>query len=252
MGLLDPARLIFYGGTAAGRDASHPGVHFFSYDVGRRRLLATAHPGPARDAILASSSGRLYYVPADADDMSGRLMRFDPARPGRPVAIGARLGLRAATRETADGKVYAVSKGGGDKDASLWAFDTRTERAEKLGDAAVVRPAYVASLDVDPTGRFLYYVPGAHGGAAREGTPVVQFDLRTRTRKVIAFLSPFYGERYGYTPDGTFSSVLDPKGERLYVTWNGMRAGHKDWESCALTVIHIPAAERGGPGAPQK
>jgi len=68
--------------------------------------------------------------------------------------------------------------------------------------------------------------------------------VRTRTSKVIAFLHPFYFERYGYTPDGTFSSALDEKGERLFVTWNGMRRGARGWECCALTVIQIPPSER--------
>ena len=39
---------------------------------------------------------------------------------------------------------------------------------------------------------------------------------------------------------------LDPKGEKLYVSWDGWREGHsrRSMESTALTVIHIPASER--------
>jgi hypothetical protein len=72
---------------------------------------------------------------------------------------------------------------------------------------------------------------------------VVQFDVKTRTRKVIAFLHPFYKERYGCTLQGTFSTAVDPKGDKLYVTWNASRGG-KVWDCCALTVIHIPESER--------
>ena len=100
---------------------------------------------------------------------------------------------------------------------------------------------YITSLDADPSGRYLYYIPGAHGGAERDGTPVVQFDVKTKQRKVIAFLTPFYREKYGCTPVGTFSSAIDEKGETLYVTWNVNR-GTKAWDSCGLTAIHIPAS----------
>ena len=95
----------------------------------------------------------------------------------------------------------------------------------------------------DPTGRYLYFAAGAHGGGSAEGTPVVQFDVQTRKRKVIAFLHPFYQENYGCTPVGTYSTAVDPKGDRLYVTWNVNRGG-RAWDCCALTVIHIPASER--------
>ena len=89
----------------------------------------------------------------------------------------------------------------------------------------------------------LYYVPGAHGGSEQDGSPVVQFDVRTKQKKVIAFLNPFYSNKYGFTVKGTFSSALDPKGDTLYITWNISR-GSRAWDSCGLTVIHIPESER--------
>ena len=106
----------------------------------------------------------------------------------------------------------------------------------------------MTTLDVDPSGRYLYYVPGAHGRAERDGSPVVQFDVKTRTNKVIAFLHPFYRDKYGYVPLGTYSSTLSPEGDKLYVTWNGNRSGpvggRLRWDVVALTVIHIPESER--------
>jgi len=103
----------------------------------------------------------------------------------------------------------------------------------------------VTSIDADPTGRYLYYVSGAHGRADEDGTPVVQFDTRTQTRKVLAFLAPVLREQVGYTPIGTYSTALGEDGRRLFVTWNGYREGADDeWDVCALTVIHIPESER--------
>jgi hypothetical protein len=42
---------------------------------------------------------------------------------------------------------------------------------------------------------------------------------------------------------GTFSSAIDPKGDKLYVTWNVSRSG-REWDCCALSVIHLPVSER--------
>ena len=102
---------------------------------------------------------------------------------------------------------------------------------------------YISSLDVDPTGRYLYYVPGAHGGSESDGSAVVQYDVKTKKRKVIAFMHPYYKDKYNLTMAGTYSTAVDPKGDKLYITWNASRGG-RVWDCCALTVIHIPESER--------
>lgn len=230
MSVLDPDRMIYYGGTAPGKDAAVQSVCFFAYDVKNRRKLFTSGDGPERCAILSKSTGKVYW--------DGRM--YDPAADYKSGDSPAPK-VRSATRETPQGIVYGTSE----HRADLWAFDVKTEKLTMLGPGAVGKQEYVTSIDADPTGRYLYYVAGAHGGTAGDGTPVVQFDVQTKKRKVIAFLHPFYAEKYGYTPDGTFSSALDPKGETLYITWNGMRKGQpRGWESCALTAVHIPASER--------
>jgi hypothetical protein len=86
-------------------------------------------------------------------------------------------------------------------------------------------------------------MPGAHGGSEADGSPVIQFDTKTRTKKVIAFLHPFYQSKYGVTPKDTYSAAVDPKGDKLYITWNASR-GSRAWDCCALAVIHIPESER--------
>jgi len=238
--VLDPDRLIFYGGTAAGNRVDP--VMFFAYDVNKRRILHTAENGPYRYLIFARSTGRVYYVSED----NGPLMRYDPASGKPPSPIPGSLGLRSATQETADGYVYTISTR---RDATLWRFHAKAEQIKRIGNARVGTQDYVTSIDVDPTGRYLYYVPGAHGGAQQDGTPVVQFDVKTRKKKIIAFLHPFYQQKYGYTPLGTFATAIDAMGERLYITWNGNRGGPDPrgrlrFDTCALTVVHIPESER--------
>lgn len=239
--VLDPERLIFYGGTAPG-DYNDKTPWFFAYDIRARKVLHAVPEGPYRYIIFAPSVGRVYYVNRDG----GPLMRYDPETAEPPARIDGTLGLRSATRETKDGHIYTVSTR---PDGTLWRFHPNTEKIEEIGPAAVGRQTYITSLDVDPTGRYLYYVPGAHGGSEGDGAPVVQFDVKTRRKKVIAYLHPFYERKYGYTPLGTFGSAVDPRGDRLYITWNGNRGGPDGrgrlrFDTCALTVIHIPESER--------
>jgi hypothetical protein len=246
--VLDPKRLIFYGGTAAGDQAPAQGIQFFAYDVANKKLLYSGPDGPARYLIFAKSTGRAYYVAGQNDD--GDLMRFDPAV-GKPEKIPGTIGLRAATQETPQGIVYTVSSGQGKGEATVYAFDVKTEKVTELGPAAIGTQAYIASLDADPSGRYLYYVPGAHGGGERDNSAVVQYDVKSKTRKVIAFLHPFYANEIGCTLKGTYSTAVDPAGDKLYITWNANRNHPKSWDTCALTVIHIPKSERSN-GSPTR
>lgn len=238
--VVDPERMIFYGGTAAGPDAKEQEIVFFAYDLKNRKLLYSQPGGPARYMILARSTGRLYYVPGNSE---GELMRYDPATNKPPQKVGVTMGIRAATEETADGFVYAVSTGQRSEDATIWQFNTKTEKVKKVGTASVGDNAYVASIDVDPTGRFLYYVPGAHGGSFKDGSAVVQFEIKTGKKKVIAFVHPYYQEKYGFTLKGTYSTALSSTGDQLFITWNVSR-GTRAWDCCGLTAIHIPESER--------
>ena len=239
--VLDPKRLIFYGGTAAGSGGEEDGIQFFAYDTKARKLLYSGPDGPSRYMIFAASTGRIYYVQGKTS--VGQLMRYDPAAGGPPVKVPGTIGIRAATQETPQGVVYSVSQGRKGEEATLYAFDVKTEQVQDLGPAAAGNQGYIASLDADPTGRYLYYTAGAHGGTELDGCPIVQFDVKTRQKKVIAFLHPFYQQKYGCTPKGTYSTAVSPTGDKLYVTWNASR-GSRAWDCCALTVIHIPEAER--------
>ena len=61
---------------------------------------------------------------------------------------------------------------------------------------------------------------------------------------------PYYYEKYGYVPTGSYSFKLDSRGEKLFMVWNGAfydydgdmeteRFGH-----CSVMLMHIPASER--------
>lgn len=239
--IVDPKRLIFYGATTPGAYTGDESGQFFAYDLMARKLLYAGPDGPSRAMILARSTGMLYYTPGKADTP---LMRFDPKMPGKPSKLSLTIGVRAATEETPQGIVYTVSQAGKGGETMLYAFDVKKEEVRKLGPAAVGAQQYIASLHADPSGHYLYYVPGAHGGADSDGSAVVQYDVKTGKRKVLAFLHPFYKNKYGCAVKGTYSLALDPKGDKLFITWNANRSGGKAWDSVALTVIYIPEGER--------
>lgn len=238
---LDPQRLIFYGGTAFGKNAAAQSIQFFAYDARNHKLLKSSDNGFARYAIFSSSTGKVFWRPgrtATPDLPADKGLGYDPVT--NEIMPCNAPDVRSASTETADGWVYGTTE----RSADLWAYNVRTDTLEALGSGQVCTASYVTSMEVDPTGRYLYFVPGAHGGGARDGAPIVQFDIRQRKAKVIAFLYEFYRKTYGYSLDGTFSTALDADGATLYVTWNGYRSPATKWESCAVTAIHIPESER--------
>ncbi len=241
-GLLDPERLIYYAGTADG-DRKIKQVQFLAYDVKNRKLLYHDDAGPYRAAIFARSTGRVYFHQHGRRGQVLPLVRFDPENPGPPVTTQARVGLRACTRETPEGLVYTVD---GDQ---LWEFNTHTETARSLGPVIVGQQDYIATLDIDPSNwRYLYYIAGAHGSSYRDGSPLVQYDLKTKRRKVIGFFHPALFDATGYTCMGSYGLAVSPDGSTVYITWNGNQGGPQRnrlrFNTCALTVVRIPSSER--------
>src|SRR4029450_10917967 len=94
--ILDPQRLIFYGGTAPGTGGDEEGIQFFACDVRAKKLIYSGGDGPARCIALAKSTGRVYFTPGKTEG----LVRFDPAKPGAPEKIDAAISMRAASPET--------------------------------------------------------------------------------------------------------------------------------------------------------
>ena len=238
--VLDPERMIFYGATASGMIAETEEIRFFAYDLENKKLLTSITNGPSRYMMFSPSQNTIYYTPNN--DLSP-LMKFDPADDSEPQQIAGEIGIRAATEETKDGMIYSVSQAGRGEDNYLYSFNVKSRSIEKLGPVAVGSQQYVATIDAGPNGRYLYYVPGAHGGSDKDGTPIVQYDVKTNTRKVLAFLDPYYRDKYRAIIAGTYSIAVDPAGDKLYITWNVSR-GSRAWDCCALTVIHIPESER--------
>ena len=154
--------------------------------------------------------------------------------------------MRAQTRKVGtDGLFWCVTTGG-----QMFTFDPAKEEIIDKGVNWPGEQRYTCSMDRSPKGRYVYYLPGAHGHGYSDGSPVIQYDTRTGTKKVISFMFPYYFDKYGYTPGGTFSIKLDDRGERLFVLWNGAfveydpKKNSDTFGQCSVMVINIPASER--------
>lgn len=155
-------------------------------------------------------------------------------------------GMRTVSRETSAGTVYGVTH----KTNELFRYDLAKDEAELLGPSWLLG-AYTTLMLVSPDERFLYYLPGAHGGAVKDGTPVIQYDVKSGRRKVLAFLAPVFEKEHDYAPAGTYGAKLSADGTRLYVNFNGHPVKNRPkhlradgFGLCSFAEIEIPASER--------
>src|SRR5450759_755789 len=61
MSVLDPERMVFFGGTAPQANADEQAILFYAYDLHARTVLLTAPGGPERFAAFSRSTGRVYW-----------------------------------------------------------------------------------------------------------------------------------------------------------------------------------------------
>ncbi len=248
--VLDSARMIYYGGTIPGNDSPDKGHWFIAYDMKNRKLLKKAAGGSPFYYIYSKSTGCLYWGTSgnlkQQDELLYRIgegRKYDPAT--NKITVCPEIPyVTSATVESKEGKIYGTST----KNPYIWRFDVKTEKLDTLTNIAVGEQIYTCSMDLDPvTERYLYYVPGAHGGIIKEDVPIIQYDLKTGKHKILAFVGRYYKDNYGYEPDGTFSTALNDEGSILYITWNGNRAERvpgKGWDTTAMMAVYIPMSER--------
>jgi hypothetical protein len=130
----------------------------------------------------------------------------------------------------------------------MFSFDPNAETVKPLGENWP-GGQYTAVMDLSPDGRFVYYAPGAHGSGAKIGTPVVQYDVKGGTKKVLTYLNPVAREKLKYNVGGTYNLKVAPDGSKLFITFNGamLDAPGKKEQTFGLpsiAVIEIPKEER--------
>jgi hypothetical protein len=127
---------------------------------------------------------------------------------------------------------------------------------------------YSVSMDSSPGGRYLYFGIASHARGYAYGSPVLQYDKKTAKTKILCFLFPYYYQKYGYVPGGSYSFKLNNTGDKLFMLWNGkfteindlyekmkkydienpanwsIPQEHDAFGDCSIFVINIPKEER--------
>ncbi len=175
-------------------------------------------------AMAVDTEGRVMFSRTD-----GRLARWDPAT-GELSDLDLELPgefLRAATPPAPDGTIYLVTQ----EPDVLLALEPDGDLRE-LGDMA----GYTASVALSPDGERLWYVPGAHGDAADEGTPLIEVDTATGDQRVLVELDPLARDALDLSLGGTYNVAVDPAGEVLYL---GMNAAEPDADDTFGDVVLV-------------
>jgi sugar lactone lactonase YvrE len=236
----DGRRMLMFGYAAYSGD-------FFVYDLAKRELRFRGGGEKQRGSrnIMLDREGRAYFGQDD-----GSIAQYDAGTnqiavtraklPGTAEKGGT---LRASSPPNGQGIVYGVTQGG-----TMFAFDPAAQTVTSLGENWP-GGQYTAVMVLSPDERFVYYAPGAHGGGARIGTPVVQWDVKSGQKKVLAFLNPLGRERLNYNVGGTYNMKIAPDGSKLFITFNGamLDAPGKKEQTFGLpciAVVEIPKEER--------
>jgi hypothetical protein len=207
------------------------------------------NPVPTVAAVATQPKGK--KPPAPAPLLETPLMKMNgetgKVESTKSLFIGS-AGMRSATSEGPDGFIYGTTSGAG----RLFRYSPANDTLELLGPDFLTGN-YTTVMVRSPDEKYLYYLPGAHGGATKIGTPVVQYEIATGKRKVIAFLRDALQEKARYTPGGSYGVKLSADGSTLYANLNGhatdpaVRHPKMRENSFGLTgfvAIHIPEEER--------
>jgi hypothetical protein len=238
---------------------------FLCYDVNKKETRFAGYLPDGmrwfwRTMLVDEETGYVYSTNNFISDSCEHFIKYEPVK-NRFTKLKSRVPqnsltglsgqMRAHTKhKTKDGWFMGVILGepagtGGE----LFKFFPKEDKVEALGLCWPGKYRYTASLAMSLDEKYVYYIPAAHGKSHFEGSPVVQYNVATGERKVLAFLFPYFYEKYGYITGGTYSINVDDKGETLFVVFNGAFTefnpeGGDMFGDPSVMAIHIPASER--------
>jgi hypothetical protein len=236
---LDRERNIWWCNLEAGN-----GDALWGLDLGTRKPVFQSPDGTVvfnRNFALTADGSILF-------NGEGGVWKYDGTSLKKTGAsFGEAPGMRASTRESKAGLIYGSTH----KTNELFQYDVARNEVKMLGSNWLTGQ-YTTVMILSPDERFAYYLPGAHGRAYEHGTPVVQYEVKTGRRKVLAFLAEPFEREYGYVPAGTYGIKLSADGSTLYANFNGhpvdalrpSRMRPIGFGLCSFAAIHIPASER--------
>lgn len=174
-----------------------------------------------------------------------RLNRFSVMKCKLPVPVTKerhKCQLRAyVSRPAKDGGFYCQSANG-----IIFKFFPDQDRIEYI-DLNWGAGYYCTAMALSPDERYLYYTIDAHMGAVGHGAPILQYDLKNHTKRVLAYLYPYLCDHYNYLAGGCFGTTLSADGATLYMCWNGRfwnKTGVHSMGDVSYVILHIPPALR--------
>ena len=203
---------------------------FVVLDQTGSEVFRSEAPHDGYRSMAVDASGRVYFSSGN-----GGLNRYDPAS-NTVDELGQVLPgdiIRAATPPDASGTIYAVTR-----IPSEFITISADGSVSTFGSAR----GYTTSLALAPAGDVVFYVPYAHGGSARDGTPVLAVDTSTGDEREIVLLNDAAEETFGLTLGGTYSIAIDDTGTTIYLGMNAGPVGSGDtFGEVVLFVVHIDA-----------
>lgn len=240
---------------------------FLCYDIKKQKVRFAGFPPDSimwnnRTMLINERTGLVYSTNTSELDKEVHFIQYNPVtnrfhqmKSTVPPndENGVKGPMRAHTKNISkEGWFICVTKHGSIEEqpgGQLFKLYPDEDRIENMKLCWPGIQRYTTSLALSPDEKYLYYLPGAHGRSHYEGCPVVQYNVQTGERKVLAFLFPYFYNKYGYIPGGTFSVNLDKAGKRLFVCLNGQfydykKVKHDIFGDPSILVIHIPESER--------
>lgn len=190
--------------------------------------------GQDGEVFFSTEQGTLHYYDPQANSLKTTTAQL-------PESANKKKGnsLRASARASRTGLLYGMTAAG-----QLFSFNPKKEKVKDLGPN-FLDGDYTAVMALSPDEKYLYFAPGAHGSGNRVGTPVVQFEIATGKRKVLAFLRDPLFDRFQYKIGGTYSLQISDDGGTLYFTFNGAQESERGtFGTPSVVVVHIPSSER--------
>jgi len=176
------------------------------------------------------------------DPVFNRFKRLSCEIPSHPVT-GKNDMMRAYTMcRLPDGAFYCMDFRG-----TFFKFWPEKEKTELIGLNWGPQGVYVTCIAANPGSKYLYYTICGHGRGFEWGAPVIHYDTTTQTKKVLAFLHPYYHEKYGFGNGGSYCYTLSHDGSTLFIVFNGAFneiKGKDTFGNPCIAVVHIPESER--------
>ncbi len=235
--LLDRQRNVWWCNLEAGE-----GNALYALDLKTRQPIFQAPDGSLgfnRNFTLARD-GSIYFNGTDS------LMKWDP-KTKQSVTLKAKFenspGMRCSTGETRDGHIYGVTH----SSSQLFRYSIAKDELTMLGPNWL-SGSYTAVCELSPDEKYLYFLPGSHGGAFKDGTPIVRYEIASGRRDVLAFLAAATESATDYVPAGTYGIKLSADGKMLYGNFNGHPSDRirpktmkpNGFGLCAFAAIQLP------------